>query len=67
MEISVTMETESSIFEFDEKSMTVNLRKNLRSQVLSGYLCPEEDQVTLSFNIKSDLLGHAVQNITFPV
>ena len=61
------METESSIFEFDEKTLTVTINKKVRSQVLSGYICPEEDEVTLSFKTESDILGQAVQDLTFPV
>ena len=55
------------MFEYMPLVNSVYLKSEVRPQVLSGALCPGEDQVTLTFLIESDLLGQSLQNFTFPV
>ena len=34
---------------------------------MNGLLCPDDDEIVVTFDLKSDLLGEASQTITIPV
>ena len=64
--VTVSMTTVTSVFSFNASTNTVTIAGAVKSALLSGQYCPEED-INLDFLISSDKLGTATETITIPV
>ena len=58
---------EPDLFTFIPEKSKVFLKDTKQSDFFKGLLCPETDEVTLTFSLNSNLLGNSTETLSIPV
>ena len=58
---------EPALFSFLPENGAVFLEDTLKVDFMNGLLCPEDSEIALTFNLKSNLLGETSQTLLIPV
>ena len=58
---------EPALFSFLPENGAVFLNDALKVDFMNGLLCPENNEIALTFNLKSNLLGENSQTLSIPV
>ena len=61
------IETEPYLFTLIPEKGKVFLNDTIKADFLKGLLCPDTDEVTLTFYLISNLLGNSTDTISIPV
>ena len=57
----------SELFSFSPTSKIVSLNKDIKDEFFAGTICPESEYTSLTFLLKSDVLGESTQSIDVPI
>ena len=58
---------EPSLFTFLPENGAVFLDDTLKVDFMNGLFCPKDNEIALTFNLKSNLLGETSQTLLIPV
>ena len=58
---------EPDLFTFIPEKGKVYLNDSIQADFLKGLLCPDTDEVTLTFYLISNLLGNSTETLSIPV
>ena len=67
-EVSIEMVAEEpALFTLLPENGAVFLSDTLKVDFMNGLLCPEDNEISLTFNLKSNLFGENSQTLSIPV
>ena len=59
--------SEPALFTFMPENDAVYLNSEFKTAFMNGLLCPDENEIALTFSLTSDLLGDANETLYIPI